>query len=65
MLVDRIESTGRGKAKREVAIARGTADAPEIDGVVRVADGGALAPGSFARVVVTGADEHDLVAVPA
>jgi ribosomal protein S12 methylthiotransferase len=63
VLVDHVESTGRGKAKREVAIARGTADAPEIDGVVRIADGGSLAPGSFARVVVTGADEHDLLAV--
>ena len=43
-----------------VAIARSTADAPEIDGVVRVDDGGDLAPGSFARVDVTGAGDHDL-----
>ena len=43
-----------------MAIARSAADAPEIDGVVRVADGGKLAPGTFARVTVTGATAHDL-----
>jgi tRNA A37 methylthiotransferase MiaB len=32
----------------------------EIDGTVRVAGGSALAVGSFARVVVTGASRHDL-----
>jgi ribosomal protein S12 methylthiotransferase len=42
------------------AVARSAADAPEIDGVVRIADGRDLAPGSFARVTVTGADAHDL-----
>ena len=45
-----------------VAIARSAADAPEIDGVVRVADGGGLCAGDFARVTVTGADAHDLTA---
>jgi len=53
VLVDRIEGTG--------AITRGTADAPEIDGVVRIDNGGALAPGSFARVLITASHEHDLV----
>ncbi len=48
-----------------IAIARSAADAPEIDGVVRIARGGDLAVGTFARVRVTGADEHDLVAVVA
>ena len=43
------------------AIGRSTADAPEIDGVVRVEDGGALYAGSFARILVTAASEHDLV----
>ena len=44
------------------AVARSSADAPEIDGVVRIADGKHLKPGQFARVTVTGADEHDLQA---
>jgi ribosomal protein S12 methylthiotransferase len=44
----------------KTAIARSAADAPEIDGVVRIANGGKLAVGAFARVKVTGADEHDL-----
>ena len=46
------------------AIARSTADAPEIDGVVTVADGLGLQVGSFARVLVQSASEHDLVARP-
>ena len=45
-----------------IAIARSSADAPEIDGVVRVADGGVLAAGDFTRVRVVSADVHDLVA---
>jgi ribosomal protein S12 methylthiotransferase len=43
-----------------VAIARSPADAPEIDGVVRIRDGTRATPGSFARVRVLQADEHDL-----
>jgi ribosomal protein S12 methylthiotransferase len=43
-----------------MAIARSAADAPEIDGIVRIANGAKLPVGSFARVVVTGADAHDL-----
>ena len=42
------------------AIARSAADAPEIDGVVRIAAGGGLAVGEFARVTITGASRHDL-----
>jgi ribosomal protein S12 methylthiotransferase len=42
------------------AIARSSADAPEIDGVVHIADGQGLKPGQFVQVVVEGADEHDL-----
>ena len=42
------------------AIARSAADAPEIDGVVRIENGGTLAPGSFARVTVVASDAHDL-----
>ncbi|NDP42921.1 MAG: 30S ribosomal protein S12 methylthiotransferase RimO [Aromatoleum sp.] len=51
-----------GHADDGTAIARSAADAPEIDGSVRVADGVKLAPGTFARVTVTGASEHDLAA---
>ena len=42
------------------ALARSAADAPEIDGVVRVAAGARLAVGEFARVTITGASRHDL-----
>jgi ribosomal protein S12 methylthiotransferase len=55
VLVDGVEDTG--------AIGRSAADAPEIDGVVRVDDGFNLAAGTFARVRITGADQHDLRAV--
>jgi len=52
VLVDAVEG--------HTALARSSADAPEIDGVVRIAGGGGLKVGMFARVVVTGADAHDL-----
>ena len=42
------------------ALARSAADAPEIDGIVRIADGDVLTAGSFARVRIVGADAHDL-----
>jgi len=38
------------------------ADAPEIDGVVRIGDGASLKPGQFAEVTIVGASEHDLQA---
>ena len=46
----------------ELAIARSMADAPEIDGVVQVQDGGmaGLKPGDFVDVEIMGNDEHDL-----
>jgi ribosomal protein S12 methylthiotransferase len=47
------------------AVARSTADAPEIDGVVRVAPARGLKAGEFAKVRVTRAEAHDLWAVPA
>ena len=47
---------------REGAIARSKADAPEIDGIVRIDDGHKLKPGQFAEVTVIHADEHDLIA---
>ena len=52
VLVDSIEEG--------MAIARSTADAPEIDGTVRIANAADLAPGTFARVRITRADAHDL-----
>jgi ribosomal protein S12 methylthiotransferase len=53
VLVDRLED---GQA-----LARSFADAPEIDGVVRLA-AGRLKPGQFAKVRITGADNYDLEA---
>jgi ribosomal protein S12 methylthiotransferase len=47
------------------AIARSSADAPEIDGVVRIARAAKLKPGEFAEVDITGSDEHDLRGVVA
>jgi len=54
VLVDEVDGSA--------ALARSSADAPEIDGVVRVRDGGKLRPGDFAEVVVEQALEHDLAA---
>jgi len=54
VLVDTIEDG--------VAIARSSADAPDIDGVVRVVEAPSLHPGEFAEVLITGSDEHDLLA---
>lgn len=42
------------------AIARSTADAPEIDGTVFVSDGQELRPGDFADVLVESSDDYDL-----
>ena len=44
----------------DVAVARSAADAPDIDGTVRIARGGKLAVGTFVPVTVTGASLHDL-----
>jgi ribosomal protein S12 methylthiotransferase len=52
-LVDHVDDDG--------AIARTSADAPEIDGVVRIRDGLKLKPGQFVDVRVEAAQEHDLV----
>jgi ribosomal protein S12 methylthiotransferase len=43
-----------------VALARSSADAPEIDGVVRIARPGRLKAGDWAEVTVTASDAHDL-----
>ena len=42
------------------AVARSSADAPEIDGKVFIENADELKPGDFAQVLVTRADEHDL-----
>jgi len=46
----------------EGAIARGSGDAPEIDGVVRIARAGKARPGEFLNVRITGSDAYDLTA---
>jgi ribosomal protein S12 methylthiotransferase len=46
------------------AVARSAAEAPEIDGLVRVEHAAGAAPGAFVPVTITGADAHDLVARP-
>jgi ribosomal protein S12 methylthiotransferase len=56
VLVDRIEDG--------VAFARSASDAPEIDGVVRIASAGKLKVGDFARVEITAAGAYDLDARP-
>ena len=48
------------EAGADGAVARSSADAPEIDGTVLIADGQKLKPGQFVDVVVESADEHDL-----
>ena len=55
VLIDAIDEDG-------VAVGRSAADAPEIDGVVRIADAGELAVGDILTVQVTKTTEHDLIA---
>ncbi len=43
-----------------IADARSDGEAPEIDGVVRIAKGGKLPVGEFVDVTITGSDAHDL-----
>jgi ribosomal protein S12 methylthiotransferase len=51
-----VDSVGNGQA-----IARSKADAPEIDGIVTIRDGGNLKPGSLVKVQIESADEYDLL----
>jgi ribosomal protein S12 methylthiotransferase len=53
VLVDEVDEDG--------AIARSKADAPEIDGIVRIDDGHELKPGQFVEVEIIHTDEHDLI----
>ncbi len=59
VLVDSIE------AEAGIAVARSSADAPEIDGQVLIADARDLRPGVFADVRIVAADVYDLHALPA
>lgn len=52
VLVDEVSKQG--------AIARSSADAPEIDGVVYISDGQHLNTGDFIEVKITDSDTHDL-----
>ncbi len=52
VLVDEVDEDG--------AVARSSADAPEIDGVVYVDNGQQLCAGDFVEVRITDSDEHDL-----
>jgi len=54
VLIDRVDAN--------VAIARSTSDAPEIDGVVRILDGGGLKVGDWAQVRVIKSGAYDLEA---
>jgi ribosomal protein S12 methylthiotransferase len=56
VLVDEVDGTK--------AVARSSADAPEIDGVVRIARAKGLNPGDFAAVRITKSDAHDLWGAP-
>lgn len=53
-----------GVERPRPALARSYAEAPEIDGLIRVENRGDLAPGSVYDVIVTRADAHDLWARP-
>jgi ribosomal protein S12 methylthiotransferase len=55
-LVDSVEG--------DMAVARSSADAPEIDGVVYIEGAGNLKPGDFCQARITRAGEHDLWAKP-
>lgn len=54
-----VDEVSRGRA-----IARSHADAPEIDGVVHIAQGRGLKPGDFVRVRITRSDDYDLWGKP-
>ncbi|MBL1260059.1 MAG: 30S ribosomal protein S12 methylthiotransferase RimO [Thiotrichaceae bacterium] len=54
VIVDEVSETG--------IVARSQADAPAVDGIVRIPELAELQPGDFVEVTITDADEHDLVA---
>jgi ribosomal protein S12 methylthiotransferase len=62
VLVDTVEAAPARSRRGPTAVARSAADAPEIDGVVRIENARGVSAGTFTTVTVTGADEHDLTA---
>jgi len=62
--IGRIETVLVDEVNGDQAIARTMADAPEIDGVVYLADAEGLQAGDLVEVQITDADGHDLWAVP-
>lgn len=56
VLVDRIENG--------MALARSSADAPDIDGVVHLENGTDVRPGELCQVRIERADAHDMWAMP-
>jgi ribosomal protein S12 methylthiotransferase len=48
------------EVQKNRAIARSSADAPEIDGVVYVGNAKSRKPGELIEVEITGSDAHDL-----
>ena len=54
VLIDGVESDG-------TAIGRSAADAPDIDGTVRIGNSGDLAAGRMVEVEITRSTEHDLI----
>jgi ribosomal protein S12 methylthiotransferase len=62
--IGRIEMVLVDEVEGDVAIGRTSADAPEIDGVVHLADADGLMPGDLVEVEITGSDGHDLWAGP-
>jgi ribosomal protein S12 methylthiotransferase len=48
------------EVQKNKAVARSTADAPEIDGVVYINNAKNIKPGEFMEVEIIGSDEHDL-----
>jgi tRNA A37 methylthiotransferase MiaB len=57
------QDTHAGKLKGNYLVARGEADAPDIDGRVYVR--GVLPVGEFSRVRIVGHTDYDLIAEPA
>ena len=52
----------KGTIGADGAVARSSADAPEIDGTVRIARPGKLAAGDWADVTITDSSAYDLTA---
>lgn len=62
--IGRIEMVLIDEVDGDQAVGRTSADAPEIDGVVYLADADGLQVGDLVEVQITGADGHDLWASP-